>query len=284
MKDNLQKFRIIRIEESNGRRKKVTIECFDAKDVKAAYKYLLKYRKTHAGEFYWDYAHQVIDGFGNDKTSIFDDIDLKHDDVKRDKYEFEVTVTLKQNGKALKTKTFKNKFRKQRYERVEKDVMHGFDDFKFIVENYDNDSNSTHCRSEYWSIDHHVMNDIMFNIERLKKNKTGCPWFCVDEAKKELDVVRDQNTDEKTDAKVMDLAMKIWDRHLDELSYHIRAYQFYTDYGILDEGESKPDFCDVPILPGSFDCIDYKKNGEYAQFHWKAWIKKFEEIGQAMWD
>ena len=278
-----ENFRIIRVE--NGR--KIAVEYFYAATTKNALAYLKKYKASHEGDFYWDYANRVVaaDGTYQDDMISFDEIEsiAAKKNQKKDKFDFEVTLSIKQNGKELKTRTFKKKFIVPAYKTLKREMLCGFDDFKFIVDNYDYASNSTHCRSEYWSIDHHVMNDILFNIERLKKNKHGCPTNMVDKARKQLNVSEADAHKDDTEDKVMKLAMKLWDDELDELALYIKLYQHYNEYGYSDDKtliEKYP----IPYLEGSYKNIDYKKLNTLTQKYWNKWIKKFGEIGQSMWD
>ena len=284
--NNHPEYRVITVEND----KKTTIEYFYADDDVKAYQYILAFRKKNkSNAYYWDRANGFVDHNGKHYDDIDDmfslmhttTADKKHKDTK-DKYTYEVTVNIKCNDKDIKSKTFKKIFNVNHYKNLKQDMMNGFNDFKFLVENYDYRSCSTHNRSEYWSIDSHIMNDILFNIERLKKNKIGCPVTYCDKAHKLISAESPNLDKNELDTKTSNLAMKLWDDELDELARYIKLYYFYESYGI-DYADEFPNE-KIPILKGSYDCIDYKLTHKIMQKHWHLWIAKFEEIGQGMWD
>ena len=67
---------------------------------------------------------------------------------------------------------------------------------------------------------------------------------------------------------------------------HVRAYLYFSNYGIVDDNDAemveydKIHSSELPYKLGTYKEIDYVKNGEIVMQHWNAiwdWIKEYGE-------
>lgn len=208
---NETKYKIFRVKD----KKQEVIEYFWAADSDIAYKKLLEMRLSNNDEniFFeevYKYIHENDDGTISVCDSFREQFSFGDDEDKDDEEESPYQIA-----------------------RKEKQIM--LKDFKYFLDHYDVDSNSSHMRCESWSLDLHILGDIEFNIDRIKKESLGIPQPFVDQAAKELAA----NSNEKhSDEQLTALAKSLWHKELDNMLHLIWSYTFYEDYGITD-GYSK---------------------------------------------
>lgn len=155
-----------------------------------------------------------------------------------------------------------------------------------------------HNYNESWSIYSHMLDDLEHNIPLLIKNKHGIPTeFC----QKARDIIhKDDKNYNKDDANksdpnyteehVMEVANKIWNEELEKLLLNVKLYKYYENFGIIDE-ENKDEVeidkkyhSSIPIIPGTYDDIDYVKLNEMSNKCWNYIWDFMKENGRNLWD
>lgn len=174
-----------------------------------------------------------------------------------------------------------------------------YEDFKYFIDHYDKVSSRSHMRSEHWSIDQHILEDIEFNIPILIKEKHGIPnEYCfraVQEAHKDepgfdADAWYKKHNYSCTNAE-MKLAEDLFNADLKDMLKTIKIYRYYSDYGHVDnskdklmlevEKELKSSF---PYRRGTNSEIDYLALQKLTDKAWNdIWIK-FAKVGRFCWD
>lgn len=177
-------------------------------------------------------------------------------------------------------------------------IKYRIKDFIFWVKNYNFRNNTSHMRSESWSLDNHVLNDLIFNIPLIQK--AGCiPSIYHDKAREFLKqqdpdyIVSDEliktysYTDEETE-----LAKKLWIDELDNGLRKIGLYMFFANCGELSENEmikfkldDKPKSEYNKLLKYSYgtEHLDYKKLYEDLDKSWNDIWDWFKEYGRMLW-
>lgn len=139
-----------------------------------------------------------------------------------------------------------------------------------------------HSMTEYWSIDCHILDDLVFNLDRLSRNVHGCPTRICDEVRKSM-----KKGTEDDDA--YDTAMEIWKKELSEFREHILLYMYYRDYGIIHDtklmGWIDEKYRDtLPYLPETNKEFDYQKLSELTREQWNIIWDTMKRIGEELWD
>jgi hypothetical protein len=236
---------------------------FSAKDDREAYEYLKKYRKV-ANKAYVYY-------YGDNEKSILDSIIDDHPRSFLMKVWEEIVFF-------IDTKI---------WDRV-KNFYWWLCDVGFWFK-------TGHNRNESWSLDHHVLRDLVFNIEMLKKNKHGIAQPFIDQAIKlrhkddknfnfDAYLARTNYCGNKADE---DLAVKLMDEEFDRQLLNIRLYNYYTSYGIISEQDDDYEEMrkieakyrkTIPYRPGRFRELDYKKLEPLIEKQWNRindWNRKW---------
>lgn len=169
----------------------------------------------------------------------------------------------------------------------EKDAM--LKDIKFFIDHYDHVSCSSHMRNESWSLDTHMLSDLEFNIPIIKEEANGVPQNFVDKACEMLhNSYEELSKDKESDDKMFNLAKKLWHEELDNMLHHIWLYDYYSDYGVIDDNASdeKKEFLKnykIPMEDGRFDVVDYAKISGMVEAEWKAIWEWMTEYGRSLW-
>jgi hypothetical protein len=173
-------------------------------------------------------------------------------------------------------------------------------DIVFWWKNYNSFSSTSHMRSETWSLDHHMINDLAFNIpifqKNLKEKNFGiADYWCLKardhfkETIEEYVVSEDLVNSHTYTNEEMSLATEMWNEKLDELMKFIGKYEYLNAYGHLSDNEKTLYRIDdsfnniIPYYPGTEDDIDYKKLQNLIDNEWNNiwdWIK---EYGRMLW-
>ena len=168
----------------------------------------------------------------------------------------------------------------------------------YEIRNLEYLNRTKHNYQESWSIYSHILDDLEFNIPILIKDKKGVPTeYCskareiihkddknynVEEANK-----NDPNFNEKD---VMELASKLWDEDLEKLLLNVKLYKYYENFGIVnEENKDEVEFdkkyhSTIPLIPGSYDDIDYVKLNEISEKCWNYIWDFMKKNGRDLWD
>ena len=140
-----------------------------------------------------------------------------------------------------------------------------------------------HGRHEYWSIDRHLVDDLRHNLPLLAENAHGYPVIMDEIARKSLKT-------EGKDTDVSSLALKLWKDELGRLLEHVLFYRYFSDYGVVDDGDRQmADFdrahrSQLPVKPGTKEELDFAKLDKLRTEHWNAIWDWMKEKGEALWD
>jgi len=154
-----------------------------------------------------------------------------------------------------------------------------------------------HNYNESWSLDTHILDDILWNIPILLKNKHGLAYPYLDMAVKEthkndpkFDIVEWNKTNHEYTDEEEKLADKFQRESYEKVVEYIKLYYYYDSHGIIDNlNQDEVEFDKkfrhtLPIVPGSYDMFDYKKLSELQQKTWNKiweWVRTY---GQTLWD
>ena len=155
-----------------------------------------------------------------------------------------------------------------------------------------------HRYNESWSIDSHMLEDLEFNIPILIKDKQGVPTEYCEKARDIIhkdDKNYNRNEVNKNDPNydengVMELASKLWNDDLEKLLLNVKLYQYYENFGIVDEKNpeevefDKKYHSTIPLIQGSYDDIDYVKLSEISNNCWNYIWDFMKEHGRDLWD
>lgn len=258
-------YRIIRIDDTckdefSGHGKKVILKTFYAEDDAAALKYLKDYKKIANKEY----------------TYYFDD-----------------------NKEDLFEKWRKKNKMKAWYSKVWDAISFSFcnwffykpRDLYYWMKDVVHWLRTKHNRDEYWSLDYHVLDDIVFNLEILKAHIHGVAQPFIELAIKERNK-DDPNFDldaylKKTNyggtKEDVDLAIELMKREFDNQILNIRLYNYYSSYGVVsDNDEAMKKIAEqyektLPYLPGRYKSFDYDKLNAMIEEQWNKicdWNKK----------
>lgn len=146
-----------------------------------------------------------------------------------------------------------------------------------------------HSMYEMWSLNSHILDDIRYNVPKMIEKDLGFPSQLLRNAAVELGIEINQYGNAKSceeDDKVRNKANEIWKNMLKALVDHVRAYLYFSSYGIVDDNDAemveydKIHSSELPYKLGTYKEIDYVKNGEIVMQHWNAiwdWIKEYGE-------
>ena len=144
-----------------------------------------------------------------------------------------------------------------------------------------------HSMTEYWSIDCHILDDLVFNLDRLSRNLHRCPSRICDEVRKSTK--KGAEDDDAYDDGVMDTAMEMWKKELAEFREHVLLYMYYRDFGHVHDTELMgwidEKYRDtLPYLPETNDEFDYEKLQELTMEQWNIIWDTMKLIGEELWD
>lgn len=276
-------YKIYRIEkdEKTGEEKKITMTKFWAKDDAEAYEELKKYRKV-ANKAYTYYYATTGYYIGN---SLDEDGKVKrYDDLKE--------MMADRSGESI-------------FESIKDAALSPFEwiwdkakDFRYwTTEMVFFLRNDYHRRCEHWSLDSHMVDDIIFNIPLLIKNRHGVPSnFCakarakLNEKNPKFNLEKSLAEKPESDDKELELAGKMWDEELEKVLLYAKLYKFYEGYGIVDEKDPEQvEFAKtwgktIPYKPGTHKDIDLVKLRNLENKHWNSLWNWIKENGRNLWD
>ena len=279
-------YRIIRIEKhikkygflnmkSYVYNKKITMLKFYAENDDDAYKFLVNYKKiaNKAYDYYYDHCDSYGVKDANGKIHYYDD--------------FEDKLDHKMNC---------GKWYKRIYEDIvfnleyifiykPKDLYYWVRDNIYLLKN-------KHQYGEYWSLDEHILKDLIWNIERLNKHSHGiqCPYceMAVKETHKNdknFDINKWNEQNHSYTEEEEKLAVKYQKESRNELVKYIKLYMFYRDCGCSDYPEIEKEYHHtLPIKKGTYDILDYKKLNTLRQEYWNKIWEWMRIYGETLWD
>lgn len=251
------------------------------------------------------------------------DADSRKWDIDRINGNIETLHKYNNNGLIEKTKNFlKTKLKEiEDYEVKSKSVEHKvslfdlnevpedkmdelFDETEFVeseafkIRNLEYLNRTKHRYEEPWSIYSHILEDLEFNIPLLIKNKQGVPTEYCEKAR---DIIhKDDKNYNKIEANkndpnyeengIMELASNLWNEDLEKLLLNVKLYRYYENFGIVDkENPDEVEFdkkyhSTIPLIPGSYDDIDYVKLNEISNNCWNFICDFMKENGRNLWD
>ena len=272
------RYRIFRLEKDSktGKNKKITMKKFWAKSDAEAYEELKDYKKIAnkqyvyyygAAETYSDIVKDPVTGEKKIKRydsieEMFADEDRRRPLLKKIKDEVEFWIEMRIDF-----------FR---------DIKYWFKDIVYWFK-------TKHNRNECWSLDIHILDDILHNIPLIIEDKHGVPNPFVDMAVKELYGETD-DVKYSQEEKVFELAKKKWNAELEKLLLYTRLYVFYRDFGIVEDKDEAMKKIEaeyaktLPYKPGTYKEFDYKKLEDLQHKNWNSiwnWIKQY---GEMLWN
>lgn len=283
-------FRIVRIERElvkNGlfkkpvvKMKKVEVMRFHANDVKEAYDFLKDYKKTANKDYTYYFDEINVFHIMNDDGSVMECEDIvRYWDNEDKKHSFIVRM--------WKSLTY--------------NIWYWFIDKPNQVKCWVRDMvyllKTKHRRNESWSLDTHMLDDMLWNIPILIKSKHGLAAPFLDMAVKETH--KDDSTfnlDEwnKTyhdyTKEEEELADKYQKESYERVVEFIKLYYYYESHGVIDRSNEDEVAFDkkfrstLPIIPGSYDMMDYKRLSDLQKKTWNKiweWVRTY---GQTLWD
>lgn len=279
-------YRIIRIEKqikkygflnmkSYVHNKKITMLKFYAENDDDAYKFLVNYKKVanKAYDYYYDHCHSysVIDE--NGKIQYYND----SDDILEHNFN---------NGKWYK-RIYEDIVFNLEYIFIDKpkDLYYWVRDNIYLLKN-------KHQYGEYWSLDEHILKDLIWNIERLNKCSHGMAIpYCKMAVKeihrndKNFDINNWNEQNHSYTEEEEKLAVKYQKESRNELVKYIKLYMFYRDYGCSDYPETEKEYHHtLPIKKGTYDILDYKKLNTLRQKYWNKIWEWMRMYGETLWD
>lgn len=130
-----------------------------------------------------------------------------------------------------------------------------------------------HSRREAWDVGAHMVDDLVYNIKRLKASARDAPSRFLDEARAECGGDYDA---------ALEAAASKWNRELDRGLAYARTWKLHFSFGKIDENdEDEAEALEamgsvVPTKRGTLDEIDYEKNSFLEQKAWNSlwnWVK-----------
>lgn len=272
------KYKIFRVEKDvvTGEEKKVTMKKFYAKDDEKAYEYLKEYRKIANPEFIYYYGD----------TEFVVDYDKNGNEVRYD--------SLKESAEAWK----KNE---SIFEKIsiwwDVYVKDAISDFFYERKKHRFWKKTKHNYEEAYSLDMHIINDIIFNVPIIRSDRHGYPQHFCDKAvlelhkndkKFDLDKYYADNCG-KTDKNVEELAIAMYHAELDKLLLNAKLYLYYTSFGIIDEDNADEVEFDkkwsktLPYQPGRYKEFDYQKLHALQDKCWNSVFNWIKQYGRFLW-
>lgn len=277
-------YKIFRVEkdEKTGEEKKITMIKFWAKNNDEAYEELKKYCKI-ANKEYTYY-------FGTTGNYIGNKLSKSGKVMRYDSFE-EMMEAEKEAQPFFKKMLEDICFRAWRIWDWMKDIKYKTSDLFYLVRN-------KHQRNESWSLDYHLIDDLIYNLPILIKNKMGIPTqFCTkarsqlnkDNQDFDLDKSLAENpnpTDEESK-----LAEEMWNEELEKGLLYAKLYKFYSNYGIVDNENDLEEraFLEkwsktIPKVPGTYNEIDYVKLHALEDKYWNSLWNWIKDNGRNLWD
>lgn len=275
-------YKIFKLEkDESGSSKQKTLKKFWAKDDKVAYAYLKKWKKDNSGKHNVDECYYSTTGYYIG-SKLDENGNVKHYDsmaelLENDRLEMPIWKKILE---ALAC-PFEVLWYKISY-------------FVDCVKNLHHYAKFKHSRNEHWSLDTHILDDLRFNIPKLLDNRVSTPIRFYEKARVELNK-DDKNFDLEKSLKSSSnfsdeetkLAIRLWNDQLEHVLLDVKLYDFYSNFGILNNGDTE--FYEVwkdtlPYKPGTLNELDFSKLKALENKHWNAiwnWIK---ENGRDLWD
>lgn len=264
---NQTKYKLFTIKENVQN----VIECFWSVSKENAYEHLLDFRRNvKADDIYFDIAYGCISQNDNGTVTVYDSFSEMLDD-------------------SDKKKTVDELDDDTPYERIKREKAGIVKDIKFFIDHYDSENRSSHMLSESWSLDSHILDDIEFNIPIIKAEANGVPNEFIVEACEKLSKDYNKLADDKYSYdEAFDLAKSLWHKQLDNMLHHIWLYEYYSDYGILDDDISaeKKEFLkhfEIPMEKGKFNVVDYDATSKLVEAEWKEIWEWMIKYGRSLW-
>lgn len=280
------RYRIFHVEEDpeTGAEKKITMKRFWAKNDEEALAELNEYRKIANKQYTYYYGDSgyYVDHVRDPKTGKL--VEHRYDS-------FEEMMKAEDSRKSFLKKIWNEAlFQIDFHWDKIKDIGYWFRDLFYWIK-------TTHNRNESWSLDMHIISDILHNIPLLIENKQGTPTeFCLKAVKllhkddKDFDVDKAFKENPNITDEGHELGTKLWNEELNKLLLYARLYCYYRDYGIVDDADVEMKKIEaeyektLPYKPGTYKSFDYAKLDKLKQTNWNAmwnWIKQY---GEALWD
>lgn len=267
----------VEVDEKTGKKKHITMTKFWAKDDDEAYEELKKYQKI-ANKAYTYYYSTTGYYVGNELD--------KDGKVKR----FDSMREMMEDWQSRKSTFTKVKDAvlwpfERAWDRAKDFFWYGAKDLLFWIKHH-------HNRSESWSLDYHLVEDLIFNIPRLIKDKSGVPSSFCYRARKELhkddssfDADKSFEENPNSDSKEMELATKLWNEELEKCLLYAKLWDFYHNFGITEDQEFEKTWKKtIPYKPGTCEEIDYLKLQELENRNWNSLWNWIKEHGRELWD
>ena len=267
---------------------------FEAEDRESAYARLLQYQEEHSNDgntYLYKTKHNfaLIDNDGN--TKYFDSFSEMMNYKKPNR-------TISEKIRELWT-DIEIWFQHKHYQLLSFKSI--FTDFFYWVKNYSSFNNTSHMRSESWSLDYHIIEDLAFNIpiiqDALNSRNSGIPDYWCQLARTQLKE-RDENYTVPEDIEKhysytneeFDLAKNLWISKMDEMMKFIGYFHYLENYGNLEEDEyiryklnrNDKDFPQIPYYDGTKE-IKYDELHKMNQEAYKNIWMWFIENGRFLW-
>jgi len=278
-------YKIFRVEKDRktGEELKITMTKFWASDEHEAYEELKKYRKV-ANKAYTYY-------FGTTGNYIGNSLDEKGRVKRYDSL-----------SEMMKAEHSKRTFLDKILEIVKSPFENIWDKFckvKWSISDAIYFLKTKHKKSESWSLDSHLIDDILFNIPKLLNDRHGYPAHLIYKARSEInkkkgikiDIEKSMEEDPNPTDEEEQLADEMWNKELKTGLMYARLYKFYTNFGIIDDNASEEEkkFLKswektIPYIPGTYKEIDYKKLHILTDKYWNSLWNWIKENGRSLWD
>ena len=277
-------YKIFRVEKDpkTGSEKKITMTKFWPKDAHEASEELKKYRKV-ANKAYTYY-------FGTTGYYIGNKLDESGKIKRYDDHEEMMEAWRSEQSMMSKIKDAMAWPFERALDKMKDGWWRLCDTFYFLKNN--------HKRNESWSLDYHLVDDIIYNIPLLIKHKHGVPTeFCmkaraeIHKGEKNFDLKKSFEKNPTSNDKEMELADKMWNEELERGLLYAKLYTFYHEFGHLDE-DAWPD-CKkfekdwtktIPHVPGTYHEIDFMKLRALENKYWNSLWNWIKDNGRNLWD
>lgn len=276
--DKGSKYKIFRVEkdEKTGREKKIIMKKFYAKSDEKAYEYLKEYKKIANPEYTYYYGDTefVVDYDKDGKELRYDSLEESAEAWHKDETIFEkISLWWDVNVRDAINDFFYN-MKKRRFW---KKTGHGYE--------------------ESYSLDYHIIDDIIFNVPIIRSDKHGYPQYFYEKALLELHK-NDKDFDlkkyaaehcEHVEKNVEDLSIAMYHAELDKLLLNAKLYLYYSSYGIIDEDNKDEVEFDkkwsgtLPYLPGRYKELDYQKLQALQDKYWNSVFNWVKQYGRFLW-
>lgn len=261
------RFRIFRVERdpASGKSKQITCLRFWAANDDEAYEKLKEWKSTtdRRYDWYYDYGELFVGSTLNEDGTVkrYDSLD---DMVRAERAEEPMWKKVVE-AICMRFEAVKDAF----YELIFNisDTLHWI--------------KHKHSKREVWNIDMHIVDDLIYNIKRLKASTHSVPSRFLEEAKAECG--------EDYDA-AMEAAASKWNEELDRGLAYARMWKLHFFFGKIDENnKDEAEALEaiskvVPTKRGTLDEIDYEKNSSLEQKAWNSLWNWVKVNGRDLWD